>query len=164
MIKHAIATFALLAFSGCGGECPPGGCGASGFHIDIPPNASPAGIWIGSDVQSNLPVTAMIGEDQVAYMVRSDDTVFVGAITNAFEGQFWAYAPLGAPWSDGSSFGSGAISARVSFSPSTATEQSSHRIPEQVVCSTATSRSLTRSAIFMRLPSPTPTAPVNLAF
>ena len=114
MSMHRIAAaLVLIGLSGCGGECPPDGCGASGFHTVIPDNPSPAGIWIGSDVQANLPVTAMIGEDQVAYMIRSDDTVFVGAVTNSVNSQLWAYAPFGSPWTDGSSFGSGTLAAVV---------------------------------------------------
>lgn len=114
----------FITLSGCGG----GGAadsGASGGGTVTPPvaNASPGGIWQGTDPISNLPVTGLVTESGELRFLRSDGAQYIGTVTtsgNSVAGSYSGYVPVGSVFPDGSTQGtgslSGTVSARQSFS------------------------------------------------
>jgi len=112
----SLAVPALLA--SCGGG---GGYGGGGN-----PNASPGGIWSGTDTDSPLAVTGIIDESGNMRFIRADGIQYVGTVMtsgNSISASFDAYQPFGSSFSDGSTHESGMLSgtidARVSITAST---------------------------------------------
>jgi hypothetical protein len=79
-------------------------------------NASPTGVWSGSDSVTGQSVTALIDAAGLATFVRSDGAQFVGQVTtsgNTFAMSVQGYSNFGTPFSDGSTSGSGTLNGTV---------------------------------------------------
>jgi hypothetical protein len=80
------------------------------------PNASATGVWSGSDSVSGLSVTALINAAGLATFIRSDGVQFVGQVAtsgNTLAATVAGYSDFGTPFSDGSTYGSGALNGTV---------------------------------------------------
>lgn len=116
----AVCVFVLLV--SCGG----GGGYGSGGNTPPPTNASPGGIWNGTESVSGLQVTGLVDESGDFHFIRSDGVQYVGtAVTsgNSLSASVNGYTPFGTAFPDGSTHGtgtvSGTISARVSITANT---------------------------------------------
>jgi hypothetical protein len=114
-VKHVARVLALA------GSALLSSCGGGGTN-----NASPGGIWNGTDTDSPLPVTGIVDESGRMRFIRQDGVLYVGtAMTsgNSISASFDAYTPFGTTFSDGSSHEtgmlSGTIEPRVSITGST---------------------------------------------
>jgi hypothetical protein len=79
-------------------------------------NASATGVWSGSDSVSGLSVTALIDAAGLATFIRSDGVQFVGQIAtsgNTLAATVEGYSDFGTAFSDGSTYGSGALNGTV---------------------------------------------------
>jgi hypothetical protein len=102
---------ALLA--GCGGG---GGTAPSGGSSPTPTNASPGGIWRGTESVSGLQILGLVDETGDFHFIRSDDAQYVGTASmssNSLTGSLEGFVPLGFVFSDGSTHGTGSISGTV---------------------------------------------------
>jgi hypothetical protein len=109
---------AVLLLTSCGGGGYGGGTNSQ--------NASPGGIWSGTDTDSPLEVTGIIDESGHMRFIRADGIQYVGTLVtsgNSISASFDAYQPFGNSFSDGSTHEtgmlSGTIDARVSITAST---------------------------------------------
>ncbi|HYL01208.1 MAG TPA: hypothetical protein VEU78_08430 [Steroidobacteraceae bacterium] len=105
-----------------------GSCGGGGGYGGgpNPQNASPGGIWSGTDSDSPLQVTGIIDESGNLRFIRADGVQYVGTATtsgNSISAHFDAYTPFGSAFADGSTHETGSLSgtidARVSITAST---------------------------------------------
>jgi hypothetical protein len=123
-VKHLARVLSLAGaalLSSCGGG---GGYGGGGPN---PQNASPGGIWSGTDSDTPLQqLTGIIDESGHMRFIRADGIQYVGtAMTsgNSISANFDGYTPFGSSFSDGSTHEtgtlSGTIDARVSITAST---------------------------------------------
>lgn len=109
--KHFTAILALtLTLSACGGG---GGGGAS-----APPvvNASPGGLWQGTDSTSNLQVLGIVDESGEAHFIRSDGAQYVATVItsgNNVSGTFQGFTNFGQTFPDGSTYGTGTLTGTV---------------------------------------------------
>ena len=108
----------LLVLASCGG-------GGNGSRGDPQQNASPGGIWDGSDSANPLPVTGVIDESGNLRFIRSDGLQYVGTVVisgTSFSANIDGYMPLGTAFPDGSTHESatvtGTIDPRVSITAS----------------------------------------------
>jgi hypothetical protein len=115
-----LAAFGLALVASCGGGGGYGGGGSGGG------NASPGGVWNGTDSISGLQVVGLVDESGDAHFIRSDGVQYVGsAVTagNSLSATFDGYAPVGATFADGSTHGTGTltgtIAARVTINANT---------------------------------------------
>lgn len=115
-----VCAAALMAGCGAGGLTAGGDTGSSGQ------NASPGGIWSGTESVSGLQITGIVDETGELHFIRSDGVQYVGTATtsgDSVSASVQGLAPLGAAFPDGSTSGSGTISGtieqRVSMSLST---------------------------------------------
>lgn len=115
----------LFVIASCGG-----GGGYGGSSPPPPPvqNASPGGIWTGTDTSNGATVEGLVDEVGEANFIDSNGVQYV--VRNAFSisgntatGTFDGYAPFGTTFADGSAHGvgtfSGTIQERSSFSGNT---------------------------------------------
>src|SRR5689334_14804706 len=107
-------SFVLLA--SCGGG--PGGNSVSSPSNQAPPpsNASPGGIWQGTESVSRLQVTGLVDESGELHFLRSDDVQYVGTATvagSSVNANIEGYAPLGTVFADGSVHGTGTVSGKI---------------------------------------------------
>lgn len=99
---------AAVALSACGG-----GGGGSTTTVQ---NASPGGIWQGTDSVSGLQVIGIIDESGAGHFLRADGVQFVGTATtsgNSISGSIEGYTNFGTTFPDGSTSGSGTISGTI---------------------------------------------------
>ena len=104
-----------------------GSCGGGGDNSAfVPTNESPGGIWTGTDQQSGLAVLGLVTETGRFHFIRDDGTQYVGTVTTtgmSGSGSFDGFAPLGTTFQDGSTHGTGTVTAtihqRSSFSATT---------------------------------------------
>ena len=97
-----------VAVAACGG-------GGEGRMLAIQ-NASPGGIWKGTDPISGLSVTGVITESGQLQFIRSDGVVYYGSVTtsgNNLSGTYTGVAPAGTTFADGSTYGTGTVSGTV---------------------------------------------------
>lgn len=107
---------ALVLLGSCGG--------GSGYGGSNPPpvNASPGGIWNGTESASGLAITGLVDESGDFHFIRSDGVQYVGTAAtsgDSISASVDGYTPFGTAFADGSTHGtgtvSGTISARVSI-------------------------------------------------
>lgn len=108
-----------LVLAACGG-------GSGDMAATPASNASPGGIWTGTDSISGLPVEGIVEESGVFRFIRSDGVQYVGTAAtsgNTVSANFDGYAEFGTEFADGSTHGAGSLSgtivARTSISVST---------------------------------------------
>jgi len=114
-----LAAVALTTVSGCGG----GGGGSSGAGSTAggstpaaPVNASPGGIWTGTDQATGLSLTGLITETGEFHFIRSDDTQYFGTLSvsgSNTTGNLTGVAPVGYLFPDGSATGTGTFTGTV---------------------------------------------------
>lgn len=107
----AICVFALLAACGGGG----GGYGGGGSNPP-PPNASPGGIWMGTDSVTNLAVEGLVDENGEAHFIRADGVQYIATVTtsgDSFSAHVDAYTPLGTAFPDGSIHATGTVAGTI---------------------------------------------------
>jgi len=119
-LAQVLACFGLVLLASCGGAGGYGGGGAG------PANASPGGIWNGTESVSGLQVTGLVDESGDAHFIRSDGVQYVGTVLtsgNSISANVDGYTPIGTAFPDGSTHGTGTvtgtISARVSVTANT---------------------------------------------
>jgi len=118
---HCIRTIGLLLLLGLLGACGGGGGDRAGGTADVAPmsapmNASPGGIWNGTDSASNLAVVGIVTEAGQFYFIRSDGALYTGAVSvsgTTVSGNLQGFAPFGTAYADGSNHGSGTLSGTV---------------------------------------------------
>ena len=121
-LARFLGACALVLLASCGG-----GGGYGGGNTSPPPaNASPGGIWNGTESVSGLQVTGLVDESGDFHFIRSDGVQYVGAAVtsgNSITANINGYTPFGTTFPDGSTHGtgtvSGTISARVSITANT---------------------------------------------
>ncbi|HVW69114.1 MAG TPA: hypothetical protein VHB68_09065 [Steroidobacteraceae bacterium] len=118
-----------LALAGCGGGGDIGsssgangsgsnGNGSSGGDSggSTTTNASPGGIWRGTDSISGLQVIGLVDESGDFNFIRSDGVQYVGSATvstNTVTASFEGFVPLGDTFTDGSTHGTGNLSGTI---------------------------------------------------
>src|SRR6185437_15206022 len=114
-VAVAAAVFGLLTACGGGGGSSNTSTGGN-TGGSTPTNASPCGIWRGTDTISGLQVIGLVDEAGEFHFMRSDEAQYVGtasvsgtSVTSSFDG----YAPLGTSFTDGSTHGTGSVSGTV---------------------------------------------------
>ncbi len=114
-VAVAVAAFGLL--TACGGGSGSGSLTGSGNGSGTTPsNASPGGIWRGTDSISGLQVLGLVDEAGEFHFMRSDDVQYVGTASvsgNSVTASFDGYAPMGTTFADGSTHGTGSVSGTV---------------------------------------------------
>jgi hypothetical protein len=116
---HGIRTVGLLTLLGLFGACGGGGGGGGApvvAQMPPPTNASPGGIWNGTDSASSLAVVGIITEAGQLYLIRSDGAQFTGTASvsgTTVSGDLLGFAPFGATFADGSNHGTGTLSGTV---------------------------------------------------
>ena len=123
-MKSVPTILAIILISVSLGACGGGGGGSS----SAPPlaNASPGGIWKGTDPLTNQALVGLVTEAGEFHFIEANGTQYVGTVTvtgTSFSGNFEGYAPNGATFADGSSHGTGTmtgtVQARSSFTAAT---------------------------------------------
>jgi hypothetical protein len=107
-VKH----FATLALLGLLAACGGGGYG-SGMTVT---NASPGGIWTGTDSISGLAVVGLVDEAGEFHFIRTDGVQYVGQAMvsgNTVSANFDGYTPFGSTFPDNSTHGMGTLSGTV---------------------------------------------------
>jgi hypothetical protein len=107
-LRRATALLAAVILGSCGG-------GGGGTTI-VPTDASPGGIWSGTDSLSGLAVTGLVTEAGEFHVIRSDNVQFFGTLNvsrNSVSGNFTGVTPVGFVFPDGSATGTGTISGTV---------------------------------------------------
>jgi hypothetical protein len=116
---HGIRTVGLLMLLGLLGACGGGGGGGGApgvAQMPLPPNASPGGIWNGTDSVSGLAVVGIVTEAGQFYFIRSDGAQFTGTVSvsgTTVSGNLLGFAPFGTTYADGSNHGTGTLSGTV---------------------------------------------------
>jgi len=109
-----LASFGVLTLSACGG-----GGGNGGSDIITPPpvtNASPGGIWRGTESTTGLQVVGLVDEAGEFHFIRSDDVQYVGTATvsgNSVSANFDGFTQVGTVFTDQSTHGTGTVSGTV---------------------------------------------------
>ena len=106
-------TVAMLLTGFILGSC--GGGGGGGPTI-VPTDASPGGIWSGTDSTSGLAVTGLVTEAGEFHVIRSDNVQYFGTMSvsrNNVSGNFTGVTPVGSVFPGGSTTGTGTISGTV---------------------------------------------------
>jgi hypothetical protein len=103
-----------LVLASCGG----GGGGSSGSSSSRPPvtNASPGGIWRGTESVSGLTVVGLIDESGELHFIRSDNTQYVGRVTtagNSVTASIEGFTQFGYQFADGATHGTGSVSGSI---------------------------------------------------
>ena len=104
----ALITGVLLA--SCGGG------GGAYSPVSQSPNASPGGIWRGTESVTGLEVIGHIEEPGDGHFIRSDYLQFVGTVMtsgDSISGSGEAFEPFGSTFPDGSTHGNGTISGTI---------------------------------------------------
>jgi hypothetical protein len=107
-VRHFTALALLGLLAACGG----GGYG-SGMTVN---NASPGGIWIGTDSISGLQVAGIVDEAGDFHFIRTDGVQYVGKATvsgNSVTANFEGFTPFGRTFPDNSTHGMGTLSGTV---------------------------------------------------
>jgi hypothetical protein len=105
----SIGCAALILMTACGG----GGSTSSGGTT---PNASPGGIWNGTESSTGLAITGIVDEAGEFHFIRSDSTQYVGTAStagNAISASFDGYTEVGTTFADGSTHGTGSLSGTI---------------------------------------------------
>jgi hypothetical protein len=113
---HGIRTVGLLVLLGLLGACGGGGGAPGVAQMPLPPNASPGGIWNGTDSVSSLAVVGIVTEAGQFYFIRSDGAQFTGTVSvsgTTVSGNLLGFAPFGTTYADGSNHGTGTLSGTV---------------------------------------------------
>ncbi len=110
--KHFTAISLALLLAACGG----GGSGSS-TPVPVVHNASPGGIWTGTDSTSGLAIEGLITESGEAHFLRADGAQYVlGTVTitgNSFQATFQGYTAYGSTFPDGSTHGTGTMTGTI---------------------------------------------------
>lgn len=103
----------VAALGACGG----GGSGSSSTSTPAPvPSVSPGGIWEGTESVTGLGVLGLVTESGEFHFIRGDNAQFIGTATmngNTLSSSFEAFTPIGFVFPDGSTHGTGTLSATV---------------------------------------------------
>jgi hypothetical protein len=105
----------LMLVSGCGGG---GGSSSSNTSSSPPPvtNASPGGIWRGTESTSGLQVVGLVDESGEFHFIRSDDVQYVGTTSvtgSSISANFDGFTQIGTVFADNSSHGTGSVTGTV---------------------------------------------------
>jgi len=107
-----MALVALIAtLTACGG-----GGGGGSTSTSVPANASPGGIWKGTDSATGQTVLGLVTENGQFHFIQADDTQYVGTVTtsgNTLQGTFAGFAPFGTTFPDGTTHGTGTVSGSI---------------------------------------------------
>jgi hypothetical protein len=109
-LQWSIVLGMTLLVSACGG----GGGNSSGTATMT--NASPGGIWTGTESTTGLSITGIVDEAGAFHFIRSDGVQYVGnahTSGDAISGTFNGYTPFGGTFADGSTQGSGTLSGTI---------------------------------------------------
>lgn len=109
-ISFVVLVIPLL--SACGGGSSASGSSSSGSVA----NASPGGIWTGTESVSGLQVTGIVDEQGDAEFIRTDGVQYVGIVStsgNSISGNIEGFMPFGSTWPDGSAHGTGTVSGSI---------------------------------------------------
>lgn len=104
----AVLLFAAGVVASCGG-------GDGTARIE-PADASPGGIWNGTESLSGLAVNGLVTESGEFHVIRSDGVQYFGTMTvsvNRVSGNFTGVTPVGFAWPDGSTTGTGTLSGTI---------------------------------------------------
>ena len=111
--RRLVAAGIVMLIAGCGGG------GSSGSSTSAPApvtNASPGGIWSGTESASGLTVLGLVDESGEFHFIRSDNVQYVGTATTSgtsVTANFDGFTNLGTQFPDGSTHGSGSVSGTV---------------------------------------------------
>jgi hypothetical protein len=119
--KAALHKFpAVIALIGCLTACGGGGDGGTTATASAPPapptNASPGGVWNGTDAASGLSITGLVTETGEFHFLRSDGIQYFGTMTvtgNAATANFTGVVPAGYQYPDGSLTGTGTLTGTI---------------------------------------------------
>ena len=113
---------ATMGLCACGG----GGGGSGGSTPPATSNASPGGIWQGTDPLTSQSLVGLVTEAGAFHFIEANGTQYIGSVTvtgTSFTGSFDGYTAAGTTFADGSTHGtgtmSGTVQARSSFQAAT---------------------------------------------
>jgi hypothetical protein len=111
------ATAVIILLASCGGG---GSSSSSGDTSSGPPppvtNASPGGIWRGTESTTGLQIVGLVDESGEFQFIRSDDVQYVGTASvaaNSISANFQGFTQLGTVFSDNSNHGTGTVTGTV---------------------------------------------------
>jgi hypothetical protein len=110
-MKRFYATLLALALTACGG-----GGGGGDAPAPVVVNASPGGIWTGTDSVSGLTVLGIVDELGEGHFIRTDYSQYIGTATtagNQVSGSFEGFTEFGTAFQDGSTHATGTISGTI---------------------------------------------------
>lgn len=112
--------FGPIVLIGCLTACGGGGDSGAPAAAPAPPappmNASPGGVWNGTDSATGLSITGLVTEAGEFHFLRNDGTQFFGtmAVTgNSATANFTAVVPVGSQFPDGSLTGTGTLTGTI---------------------------------------------------
>jgi hypothetical protein len=109
----------LLVLSSCGGggnSSSSSGAGGSGGGGSGGSNASPGGIWNGTESQSGLAVIGVVDEAGEFHFIRADNVQYAGAASvsgSSVSASIEGFTPAGTVFPDGSTHGTGMLTGSV---------------------------------------------------
>jgi hypothetical protein len=110
--RHTVPIcFMLVLVSGCGG-----GGGSSGTPNPPVTNASPGGIWRGTESTTGLQVVGLVDESGEFHFIRSDNVQYVGTASitaNSLSANFEGFTQIGTVFADNTSHGTGTVTGTV---------------------------------------------------
>ena len=116
----AVGAASLLASCGggstLGGTSGTNGTGGGGGSGGSTSNASPGGIWRGTDSVSGLQVTGLVDESGNFHFVRGDDVQYIGTAVvsgTSLTANFDGIVPVGFLFADGTHHGTGSLAATI---------------------------------------------------
>ncbi len=114
--SFALSVFISIAVSACGG----GGGGSSGGGTsgggNPVVNASPGGIWSGTNTATGLPVLGLVSENGLGHFLQQDGVQYFGNVTtsgNNVTANYTGVVPYGSSFVDGSLSGTGTITGTI---------------------------------------------------
>jgi hypothetical protein len=111
-----VGMLALWALAGCGGGGGGGGSSPTAVTPTVPTNASPGGVWNGTDQATGLALVGLVTETGEFHFIRSDDTQYFGTLTtsgNNVSGNLTGVTAVGYVFPDGSTTGTGTYTGTV---------------------------------------------------
>jgi len=113
-VQCVIAASLCVVLAGCGGAGS-----SSGTSTSAPApvtNASPGGIWRGTESTTGLQIVGLIDESGEFHFIRSDNVQYVGTASvtgNSISANFEGFTQVGTVFTDNSTHGTGSVSGTV---------------------------------------------------
>lgn len=111
-LRYALLSTSVFVMNTCGG----GGSSSDSGTTTTTANASPGGIWRGTESVTGLEILGLITESGKFHFIRADGVQYVGTAStsgSSISANFEGFTPFGMSWSDGSTHGTGSTSGTI---------------------------------------------------